>query len=423
MEPEKKERILIIGVNTSASPIVYEEEIAELVNLCEACDLEVVDTITQNLDSINPQTYLGKGKVEEIAQLVTDLKIDVLVFNDELKPLQIMKIQEIVDCDIFDRTYIILEIFRRRAKTKEAILQVEIATLRYRLPQLIGMHSNMARQRGTGSMSHGRGIGETKLELDKRIIYNRIATAKKELSELTNLRKQQRQKRKKQQMKIVALVGYTNSGKSSTLNALLKQSVALKKEVLEKDMLFATLETSTRLIKTNHNLQFLVTDTVGFISKLPHQLIEAFKSTLEEITESDLIVHIVDSSNPQFEKQIDITNQVLEDIGVKNIPMIYAFNKIDLHSNYFFVPFKYNQALRISAIKNINIDQLIMMIEDQLFKADHVVDYQIAFSDVQMMNYLHEHAIILASSQDETNYYVKAKVSNLVLEKMKPYEK
>lgn len=423
MEPEKKERILIIGVNTNASPIVYEEEIAELVNLCEACDLEVVDTVTQNLDSINPQTYLGKGKVEEIAGLVTELKIDVLVFNDELKPLQIMKIQEIVDCDIFDRTYIILEIFRRRAKTKEAILQVEIATLRYRLPQLIGMHSNMARQRGTGSMSHGRGIGETKLELDKRIIYNRIATAKKELSELTNLRKQQRQKRKKQQMKIVALVGYTNSGKSSTLNALLKQSVALKKEVLEKDMLFATLETSTRLIKTNHNLQFLVTDTVGFISKLPHQLIEAFKSTLEEITESDLIVHIVDSSNPQFEKQIDITNQVLEDIGVKNIPMLYAFNKIDLHSDYFYVPFKYDQALRISATKSTNIDQLIMMIEDQIFKSDHIVDYQIAFTEVQMMNYLHEHAIILESSQDETNYYVKAKVSDLVLEKMKPYEK
>ncbi|MGD9604819.1 MAG: GTPase HflX [Bacilli bacterium] len=423
MDIEKKDRILIVGVNTNPSSMAYDEEVAELVNLCEACDLEVIDTVSQNLDQINPHTYVGKGKLEEIVELITQLQIDVLVFNDELKPLQIAKIQNIVDCELFDRTYIILEIFRRRAKTKEALLQVEIATLRYRLPQLIGMHSSMARQRGTSSLSHGRGVGETKLELDKRIIYNRIATAKKELGELTLLRKQQRQKRKKQQMKIVALVGYTNSGKSSTLNALLKQSVALKKEVLEKDMLFATLETSTRLIKTNHNLSFLVTDTVGFISKLPHQLIEAFKSTLEEITEADLIVHIVDSSNPQFEKQIEVTNTVLEEIGVVNVPMIYAFNKIDLHSSYFYVPPKYTQGLRISATKNMNIDHLVDMIENQLFKANQIVNYQIPFNEVQMVNYLHENAIILESSQDEQSFFVKASVSDQVLEKMRPYEK
>ncbi|HNZ50455.1 MAG TPA: GTPase HflX [Bacilli bacterium] len=423
MNLEKKNRILIVGVNTNPTSPVYHEEIAELVNLCEACDLEVIDTITQNLEQINPQTYLGKGKLDEIAELIRELQIDVLVFNDELKPLMIAKIQAIVNCELYDRTYIILEIFRRRAKTKEALLQVEIATLRYRLPQLIGLRSYMARQRGTGSLSHGRGIGETKLELDKRMIYKRIATAKKELNALTSLRKQQRQKRQKQQMKIVALVGYTNSGKSSTLNALLKQSVAIKKEVTEKDMLFTTLETATRLIKTKHNLQFLVTDTVGFISKLPHQLIEAFKSTLEEITEADLIVHVVDGSNPQFEKQIEVTNTVLSEIGVSNIPMIYAFNKSDLHSDYFYVPFKYEKALRISAIKNTNIDCLIALIEEQLFKTNLIVDYKIPFNEGQMMNYLHENAIILETKQNENDYFIKAKVSPLVLEKMKPYEK
>ncbi len=423
METIKKDQILIVGVNHDLSLAEYQEEIAELKNLCEACDLEVIDIITQNLETPNPHTYVGKGKLEEIVELVEQLKIDILVFNDELKPIQIVKIQEAVNCDVFDRTFIILEIFRRRAKTKEALLQVEIATLKYRLPQLIGSNSNLSRQRGTSGFSHGRGIGETKLELDKRIIYDRIAVAKKELADLTLFRKQQRIKRKKQQMKIVALVGYTNSGKSSTLNALLKHSVAVKKEVLEKDMLFATLETSTRLIKTNNNLQFLVTDTVGFISKLPHQLIEAFKSTLEEITEADLIVHIVDSSNPHFEQQIDVTNKVLSEIGVKDVPMIYAFNKIDLHQEYFFVPSSYEIGLRISATKNKNIDKLIMMIEDQLYKTNVIVVYEIPFSESAMVHFLHENAIVLESYQNETHFIVKAKVNHLVLEKCKAYEK
>ncbi|MDD3106615.1 MAG: GTPase HflX [Bacilli bacterium] len=423
METIKKDQILIVGVNHDLSLAEYQEEIAELKNLCEACDLEVIDIITQNLETPNPHTYVGKGKLEEIVELVEQLKIDILVFNDELKPIQIVKIQEAVNCDVFDRTFIILEIFRRRAKTKEALLQVEIATLKYRLPQLIGSNSNLSRQRGTSGFSHGRGIGETKLELDKRIIYDRIAVAKKELADLTLFRKQQRIKRKKQQMKIVALVGYTNSGKSSTLNALLKHSVAVKKEVLEKDMLFATLETSTRLIKTNNNLQFLVTDTVGFISKLPHQLIEAFKSTLEEITEADLIVHIVDSSNPHFEQQIDVTNKVLSEIGVKDVPMIYAFNKIDLHQEYFFVPSSYEIGLRISATKNQNIDKLIMMIEDQLYKTNVIVVYEIPFSESAMVHFLHENAIVLESYQNETHFIVKAKVNHLVLEKCKAYEK
>jgi GTP-binding protein HflX len=418
------EKAIIIGVNNDRPVEEYNEELCELMSLCEACEINVVDTITQNLSSFNPQTYVGKGKLEEIAELVEELKLDVLIFNDELRPLQINNIKEVVNCEIYDRTYVILEIFRRRAHTKEAILQVEIATLKYRLPQLVGMHSNLSRQRGgDAGYAHTRGSGETKLELDKRMIYDRIATAKKELDELTFLRQQQRTKRKKQQMKIVSLVGYTNSGKSSTLNACLKHSVAIKKEVFEKDMLFATLETSTRLIKTSHNLQFLLTDTVGFISKLPHQLIEAFKSTLEEITESDLIVHIVDSANPNFEKQVAVTENVLQEIGVKDIPIIYAFNKTDLHSGYFFVPAKYEPALRISATKGTNIDQLLEMIEENLYQANHLVDFAIPFQDAQKMNLLRESAIILKSDQDENNYLVTAKVSDHILELLKAYQK
>ena len=296
---------------------------------------------------------------------------------------------------MYDRTFVILEIFRRRAKTKEAILQVEMATQKYLLPRLVGRHQGFSRQRGTGGgFARGRGAGEMKLELERRGIYDQMSLIKKELDELTHLRKQQRIKRKKNQMKVVSLVGYTNSGKSSTLNGLLQYSVAIKKEVFEKDMLFATLETSTRMIKTANNLQFLLTDTVGFVSKLPHQLIEAFKSTLEEITESDLIIHVVDAANLHYEEQIATTNQVLSEIGVKDIPMIYAFNKIDLLEDYFYIPAQYENAIRISATNNQNLDKLLTMIEDELFKSYRNVTLVIPYTNSSIVSTIKDSAII-----------------------------
>lgn len=418
------EKAIIVAVNTGKPIEEFNEEILELKSLCEACEIEIVDQVVQNLSAFNPATYVGKGKIDDIKMVMENQEVELVVTNDELSPLQVTNLETLLNVDVYDRTYIILEIFRKRAKTKEAILQVELATQKYLLPRLIGSNKGLSRQRGAGGgFAHGRGAGEMKLELERRDIYDKIAAIKKELDELTKLRKQQRVQRKKNQMKIVSLVGYTNSGKSTTLNCLLQHSVAARKEVFEKDMLFATLETSTRLIKTPNNLQFLVTDTVGFVNKLPHQLIEAFKSTLEEITESDLIIHIVDSSNPNFEKQIETTNKVLEEIGVKEIPVIYAFNKIDRHEEYFFIPSQFDEAIRISATEDINIDKLIDIVEERLFKTYHVVKLVIPYDKVNLINLLKESAIVEKLEAFEDHYYVEAKLSDYLFEKFKEYKK
>jgi len=344
---ERMEKAIIIGVNTTNAK-EHNYGMEELNNLCIACEIEVLDIISQNLDAVNPATYIGKGKLAEIKESIKNKNIDVAIFNDELTPAQIKNINKILDINVYDRTYIILEIFKRRAKTKEAILQVEIASLNYLLPRLIGMHPDFSKQRGVSASSmHGRGQGETQLELDRRYVSNRIVALKKELANLTKDRLIQRKKRKNSGIPIISLVGYTNSGKSTTLNTILQFSVADKKEVLAKDMLFATLETSSRLVKLKNNHKFILTDTVGFINKLPHHLVEAFKSTLEEVKESDLILHIVDATNSEYEEQINITNHVLEELGVNNIPTIYVFNKIDLLNEHFFISPKYENNIKI----------------------------------------------------------------------------
>lgn len=365
------EKVIVVGVRLEDIDInEFNDEIDELKNLVFACDMEVVDTISQNLPYINKATYVGSGKVEEIKTAINALDAEGVVFNDELTPSQISNLEDILETAIYDRTFLILEIFKRRAKTKEAQLQVELATLKYTLPRLAGLRKGLSRQRGAGGgFAHGRGAGETKLELDRRITDDKISALERELKELKKERKEQRVKRKKNNMKVVSLVGYTNSGKSSTLNAILKHSKGsnVLKEVMEKDMLFATLETSTRLVE-NDKATFLLTDTVGFVSKLPHQLVEAFKSTLEEVSESDLIIHVVDTNNPNFEKQIEVTNNVLSEIGIEGIPVIYAFNKVDKMVDYVYIPNDYKDAIRISAKEDININLLIDMIVRELYK-------------------------------------------------------
>src|SRR5690554_430126 len=260
------DKAILVAVNDQNSNL--SEEIEELKSLCYACGIEIIDEVIQNLDRPNPTTYVGKGKLEEVKITLNSHEVTLVITNDELSPAQISTLEKQLDCDVFDRTFIILEIFRRRAQTKEALLQVELAIHKYQLPRLVGSRKGLSRQRGTGGgFARGRGAGEMKLELERREIYDRMAFIKRELANLTKLRKQQRVKRKKNEMKTVALVGYTNSGKSSTLNGLLKYSILPKKEVFEKDMLFATLETATRAIKTKNNLNFLLTDTVGLDRK------------------------------------------------------------------------------------------------------------------------------------------------------------
>src|SRR5690554_212875 len=414
------DKAILVAVNDQN--LNLSEEIEELKSLCYACGIEIIDEVIQNLDRPNPTTYVGKGKLEEVKITLNSHEVTLVITNDELSPAQISTLEKQLDCDVFDRTFIILEIFRRRAQTKEALLQVELAIHKYQLPRLVGSRKGLSRQRGTGGgFARGRGAGEMKLELERREIYDRMAFIKRELANLTKLRKQQRVKRKKNEMKTVALVGYTNSGKSSTLNGLLKYSILPKKEVFEKDMLFATLETATRAIKTKNNLNFLLTDTVGFVNKLPHQLIEAFKSTLEEIKEAHLIVHVVDAANPKFEEQVKTTNQVLKEIGIKDIPMIYAFNKIDLVNGSFYIPPEYSNAITISATNDINLDKLLDFIEENLFKSYYEVEIKLPYEKSNLINTIRKNAIIINYEETPECYLIKAKLPDYLFEQFKDY--
>lgn len=413
---------IIVGVNYAQNNNLFLNEMKELRLLCEACNIEIVDEITQNLQEQNIKTYIGKGKLDELKLVINATDADVVICNDELSPAQISNLQKELDILVFDRTYVILEIFKRRAKTKEAILQVDIASLKYMLPRLSGLRNGFSRQRGAGGMAHGKGKGETQLEIDRRNIASRISILKQELKELTNNRQVQRKQRKDNNIKTVCLVGYTNSGKSTTLNAILQYSKDIKKEVMEKDMLFATLETATRKIKLNNNRQFLITDTVGFVNKLPHELVEAFKSTLEEIKECDLIIHVIDSSNENYEDQVITTENILESIGVKDIPIIYAFNKIDKSEEYFYIPPKYEKALRISSKNNINIENLINEIEKVLYKNNISTTFVIPYSQSNIINALKEKGNIINISYDNF-IIVEANVDEYQYNLFKKYEK
>lgn len=247
--------------------------------------------------------------------------IDIVIFNEELSPLQVKNLTDILDVEVTDRTDLILRIFEVRAKSKESKLQVEIAKGQYLLPRLAGMKEHLYSQQGGSGF---RGSGEKQLELDRRLISNQIAQAKRQLAKIVKQRQNQRKRRKNNEMKVIALVGYTNSGKSTLMNAFCLNK---NKQVLQKDMLFATLQTATRNVLINKHA-CLLTDTVGFIDRLPHHLIQAFRSTLEEVVEADLLIHVVDTSNPNYEAYIETTNQVLNELGVKDTPMIYAYNKV-----------------------------------------------------------------------------------------------
>jgi len=416
------EKVVIVGVRLNqVKEDIFKDELEELKNLAEACEMEAVEYVTQVKDAVNNNTYVGSGKVEEIKTAITACDAEGVVFNDELTPSQISILSDMLDVSIYDRTFLILEIFKRRAKTKEAQLQVELASLKYMLPRLAGLRKGLSRQRGAGGgFAHGRGAGETKLELDRRISSDKIAAIKKELEELKDLRKQQRVKRKRNDMKVVSLVGYTNSGKSTTMNTLLKYSKGIKKEVLEKDMLFATLETSTRLID-NEKGKFLLTDTVGFVNKLPHQLVEAFKSTLEEVSESDLIVHVVDSSNPNFEKQIEVTNNVLKELKTEAIPTIYAFNKLDKNDSYVYIPSDYVEAVRISASKDININMLIDLIIKHLYKDYYDVVLFLPYEKQKEFYDIINNGVSCNVSYDDLGMKVKCRLSEYFYNKYKMY--
>ena len=391
-----RKRGIIVGININ-NKNNFEESIIELKNLCIACDMEVVGKVEQNLKKINPTFYMGSGKIEELRDLIEEMNAEIIVFNNELSASQIKNIEEEVKCSIIDRTALILDIFANRAKTREAKLQVEVARLQYELPRLIGANENLGRQSG-GVGTKNRGAGETKLELDRRRIEDRIASLNKELEILKYQRNTQKNKRKKSSIPNVALVGYTNAGKSSVMNVLVENFINKEdKKVFEKNMLFATLETYVRNIKLHNNKSFLLYDTVGFVGDLPHNLVKAFRSTLEEVCDADLLVHIIDISNPNYKNQIDVTNETLSQIGADNIPMIYVYNKIDLID----LDKLDNNKILISAKRDIGIDRLIESICEKVFENYIRFKLKIPYSEGKMISNIMENATILDSEYIE----------------------
>ena len=417
-------KVLLVGINTGNDEL-FHYELTEMSNLCEAMGLEVIETIVQNLPNPIPATYLGSGKLDEVKRYSETLNVDYVVFNDELTPVQFKNITNAIDVDVFDRTMLILEIFKTRAKTKEAVLQVQLAELKYQLPRLAGSYTNLSRLGGGAGGGAGarRGSGETKLELDRRHIENKIFKVKNELLDIVLARQINRKARMANEIPVVALVGYTNAGKSSTLNTLLDlYNVDDKKQVFVKNMLFATLETSTRNIKLENNQEFLVTDTVGFVSKLPHHLVESFKSTLEEIKEADLIIHVVDSSSPYLDLQIETTNEVLSSLGVSDIPTVYAFNKCDLLPSENFLPKNYTPSLFISSKTRMGYNDLINYIKKSLFKDYITSEYIIPYNRGDIYNIMKEKGEVLDTKYLNDGIYVKATLSQYLNNLYKDFE-
>ncbi len=379
---EIQEKALLVGLNLTTivkknDDIDTSESMEELKELTKAAGAEVVGSLIQNKHSVDAAYYIGKGKVEEIRAYSDSLDATLVIFNDELSGAQIRNIENVVGRKVIDRTTLILDIFAQRALSKEGKLQVELAQLKYRLPRLYGMGGEMSR---TGAGIGTRGPGEQKLEIDKRHILNKAADIRRELKEVKKNRETQRVKRLKSNIPIVALVGYTNAGKSTLLNELIKthKDYEQEKEVFVKDMLFATLDVTLRKALLPNKKEFLVVDTVGFVSKLPHDLVEAFKATLEEVQYADLILHVIDATNTSYELQKSTTEGVLKELDVNDKKHILVYNKVDKLELDIY-PKSQEDIVYISAKQGINMDKLLNMIEIALMENTYSVSLMLPY--------------------------------------------
>lgn len=400
---------ILVGVQYPQMTYDFDISMQELKQLAYACDIEVKAVVTQNLDTISPQYYIGKGKVMEIKELVE--QDDIVIFNEELTPLQIKNLTDQCQVEVTDRSDLILRIFASRAKTKEAKLEVGIARLQYLLPRLAGMKQNLYSQQGGMGF---RGSGEKQIELDRRRIRRQLTQAKRELAMIEKQHQTQRQLRKHHQEKVVCLVGYTNSGKSSLLNAL------TSKKVYEKDMLFATLQTSSRRVymKKHH---FIMSDTVGFIHQLPHSFVQSFHSTLEEVKDADLLIHVIDASSPYYHNQIETTLSVLKELDALDIPMIYVYNKMDLVHQ----PIVHEQGICIdvSVKEKKRLDDLENMIIDILFKDYELISVYIPYEEGHIFSEIEYQYEILHIEYLEKEIYVSFYVNQKHKQRYLPYMK
>lgn len=398
---EIEEKVILVGVSEQEGDDA-EDSVTELAELVKTAGATVVGTLIQKRETIHPGTYVGTGKVEEIAQLIAQTGATGIVCDDELSPAQLRNLENMLDTKVMDRTLIILDIFAARATTSEGKIQVELAQLKYRLSRLSGLGKTMSR---LGGGIGTRGPGEKKLEMDRRLINDRIAQLNRELKEVVKHREITRAKRAKSEVPVVAIVGYTNAGKSTLLNHLTDA------EVLEEDKLFATLDPTTRMLELDGHQQVLLTDTVGFIRKLPHHLIEAFKSTLEEAKYADYIFHVVDASNLQMDKQMHIVYETLDHLGVKNKKMVTLFNKMDQRTEEEpLQDFRADHILQISAANNQGLDEIKALLQEMLREDKVYIERVIPYAQAGIIQLVREKGELVSEEYVPEGIEIKAYV-------------
>ena len=416
----RRERTLIVGLELTMDTIDIDTSLDELQELVQAAGGVVVSRIVQKRDSIHPAYFIGKGKVEEIRLYCEELDIDAVVFNDELSGAQIRNLEKIIDKKIVDRTNLILDIFATRATSKEGKLQVKLAQLKYRLPRLVGMRDYLSRE---GGGIGTRGPGEQKLETDRRHILREINNIEKQLKEVEANRQITRKRRHNSNYPIVALVGYTNAGKSTLLNRLMDDESDESKQVFVKDILFATLDTSLRRARLPNGQIYLLTDTVGFVSKLPTHLIEAFKGTLEETKYADMLLHVVDASNSDIDIQIKTTIEILKELEVSDKPIITVFNKMDRTDiqSLIYESNLVGEKIFISAKNDVNIDKLKLLIQEKLPQEYKYILMKIPYDKQTILNYFMNNYEIENLRHEEDGTYFDLAINILDYERYKDY--
>ena len=424
-----QEKALLVGVNLSNHEdlLSLEDSLEELTLLADTAGVEVVGEVTQNLDRPNSKTFIGSGKVEEVKSLADELDADMVIFDNELSPRHQRELEAAFGegLRVIDRTALILDIFAQHAQTSEGSLQVELAQYEYRLPRLTRAWTHLARQAGGGGGRAGgvggvglRGPGETQLEVDRRLISNRIEFLKNELEKVRAHRTRHRERRKKTRIPVIALVGYTNAGKSTLLNRLAKADVYVA------DQLFATLDPTTRRVDLPGGQTVLFTDTVGFIQKLPTELVAAFRATLEEIADADVLLHVVDITHVNASAQARSVQETLIDIDAGDIPIITAFNKIDLLKDpegAIVTLDEFPNTYPISAISGQGIDELLEAIERELFESYIELDVKIPFSEGQLISMFHESGQVIDVSHGEDGAHIKGLIPRRLLFHFEPY--
>ncbi|MBD9030359.1 MAG: GTPase HflX [Butyrivibrio crossotus] len=406
---EAEERVILVAVRKSDRENT-EQSLDELCELASTAGAVTVARVIQNLDNFNPATYIGKGKIDEIKELIIEYDATGIICDDELSPAQMNNLSDALEIKVMDRTLLILDIFAARANTNEGKIQVELAQLRYRSSRLSGFGNALSR---LGGGIGTRGPGETKLEMDRRIIHERIGQLKHELEAVVTHRELTRSQRSRSNIPVVAIVGYTNAGKSTLLNTLTGAGI------LAENKLFATLDPTTRGLELESGQQILLTDTVGFISKLPHHLVEAFKSTLEEAVYADIILHVVDASNPAMDSQMYVVYDTLEKLGAGDKPIITAFNKIEIAGNKVLKDFKADKTVNISALHGDGLTELKDIIEEVLRESKIYIEKTYSYTEVSKISLIRKYGQLISEEYVAEGIEVKAYVPTEIYDKVK----